>query len=382
MTTTRSLPLGVTVIAREGVRVMDESVARAAQAIAMDCADLVVPATLRADGRYAPARPWSPVTGRYTTRVPPVLIAADGWAPAAGGVHDFLMGPGRRARIALSDIPVAVEPEAPSATVPPVRPMVSAVDGSALVSVVIPTRDHPELLDMAHRTIARAGWDRVDAIFVDNGTTDPHALALLDRSVHRVLRAPIAFNFARLVNRGAAHARGEYIVLLNNDVEALAEGWLASLLDPLADPDVGVVGSTLLYPSGRVQHCGVALADGVPVHAFAGRRENDLPLDVRTVPGERTAVTGACMAVRTTLWRQLGGMADALATNYNDVDFCLRARRSGARIACTPDARLVHHESESRGRLSTPDVAADWLLFRSRWGAALSEPDPWMEADA
>ncbi len=245
---------------------------------------------------------------------------------------------------------------------------------TALASIVVPTRDHPDLVEMAHRTISRAGWPRTEAIFVDNGTTDPWARAALDGSPHRVVAAPIPFNFARLANRGAAVARGEVIVLLNNDVEALDDGWLAAMMQPFDDPDVGIVGSLLLYPSGRVQHCGIVLDAGVPRHEFLREQVTDLPPAVRDEVRECAAVTAACMAVRADLWRDLGGMSTPLATNYNDVDLCLRARRAGSRVVCTPRPRLVHHESESRGVRSTPEVAADWLLFRSRWADVLAAP--------
>lgn len=236
-----------------------------------------------------------------------------------------------------------------------------------LVSIVVPTRDHAPLVDMAHQTIRRAGWPRLEAIFVDNGTTDPAARAALDRSPHRVLDAAIPFNFARLANRGAAAARGQVIVLLNNDVEALADGWLADLVRPLIDdPDVAIAGTVLLYPSGRVQHAGISMAGGVPHHEYIGATTDDLSPAARGMR-ECDAVTGACMAVRAGAWQELGGMSSPLATNYNDVDLCLRARDAGWKVVCTGALRLVHHESESRGRWPTPAVAADWLLFRSRW---------------
>ena len=243
---------------------------------------------------------------------------------------------------------------------------------SGLATVVIPTRDHPELVEMAHATLGRAGATRWEAIFVDNATTEPRAVAGLARSPHRVVRADIPFNFARLVNRGASLARGDVIVLLNNDVEARADGWLDALLEPLEDPDVGVTGITLEYSSGRVQHCGIEIVEGVPRHAYAGEEWHDLPPSLCDEVSHPTAVTAACMAVRTTLWRMLGGMSTPLATNYNDVDLCLRARRAGARVACVPFRGLIHHESESRGTRPTPEVAADWLLFRSRWASLLA----------
>jgi O-antigen biosynthesis protein len=238
-------------------------------------------------------------------------------------------------------------------------------------TVVIPTRDHADLVAMVHATLERSGVDDIEAILVDNGTCDPAAKSALKRSPHDVLRADIPFNFPRLVNRGAHRAEGDVIVLLNNDVEARADGWLRSLLKPLADPDVGVVGSILQYPSGRIQHAGIDLRDGAPHHVHAGTAWDALPASVRSEVTEPRAVTGACMAVRADLWRSLGGMSTPLATNYNDVDLCLRARRSGARVACAPFRGLVHHESESRGAEPTAEIAADWLLFRSRWAGLL-----------
>lgn len=371
---------GLQVLASPGVRVLHDRVARAGQPILEGRADLVIPSAFAADGRTLQARPWSPLHARYGHPYPPIVLASEGWAAADASPRDVLHGSPGDARVAVVDLPVGVEPRpGPATTVVPPRPARVPIH-PPLASVVIPTRDRSDLLHMVHRTLCASGWPRVEVIFVDNGSTDPLARAWLDSTPHRVIEAPMPFNFARLANRGAAAARGEFIVLLNNDIQALAEGWLRDLLDPFAVPDVGVVGSTLLYPSGAVQHCGITVADGVPVHAFAGVPEADLPDYLRLLPGERTAVTGACMAVRASLWRFLGGMASPLATNYNDVDLCLRARRAGARVACTPMPRLVHHESESRGGRATPEVAADWLLFRSRWSGVLSRPDSWMAA--
>ena len=239
-------------------------------------------------------------------------------------------------------------------------------------ALIIPTRDRPDLVDMAHATIARAGWSSADAVFVDNGTVDPAALRSLEVSPHRVIRAPMRFNFARLVNRGARCASADVVVLLNNDVEARDDGWLGRMMAAFDDPDVGIVGATLRYPSGRVQHAGIEIENGAPIHSFGGSTWGDLPGSIRDQVSEPLAVTAACMAVRADLWADLGGMSTPLATNYNDVDLCLRARRSGSRVALVPIPDLVHHESESRGSRSSPEVAADWLLFRSRWAGLLA----------
>ena len=243
-------------------------------------------------------------------------------------------------------------------------------------TIVVPTRDRADLVATSHATIARAGWPSIDAIFVDNGTRDPAARDALAASPHTVIRADIPFNFSRLVNRGARLASGEFVVVLNNDVEATRDGWLRKMLGSFHDPDVGIAGALLEYPSGRIQHCGIAVRDGAPSHLHVGERWHDLTLAQRDSLREPLAVTGACMAVRTDLWNSLGGMSTPLATNYNDVDLCLRARWSGAKIVLASTRGLIHHESESRGTESGPEVAADWLLFRSRWAGIVGIEAP------
>jgi GT2 family glycosyltransferase len=195
-----------------------------------------------------------------------------------------------------------------------------------------------------------------ELIVVDNGSTDPDTLALyegLRRGNFTLDIAPAPFNFSAQVNRGVALAKGEAILLLNNDIEVIEPGWLAEMVGCLAYADAGIVGARLLYPSGDLQHAGVAVGLGGLAGHWYLRRPADFPgpMGRLSVRSAMTAVTGACMLVTRACFEAAGPFDEAnFAVAYNDVDFCLRARAAGFRTIYTPFATLVHHESASRGR--------------------------------
>lgn len=250
--------------------------------------------------------------------------------------------------------------------------------GEPLVSVVIPTRDRLELLRIAVASVLeRSGWRNLELVVIDNSSSDPETLRFLERvaSPHRVLRRPGPFDWAGLNNDAAREARGEYLLFLNNDVEAREDGWIEPLLEHAQRPGVGPVGAKLLYPDGTIQHAGVALGmDGFAGHPFRGALADDPgPCGVLSVARECSAVTGACLMIRRGLFQSLGGFDPELRIAFNDVDLCLRARERGHRTIWTPHARLVHHESASR---SAVHPRGEYLLVRRRWGTLALEPDP------
>ena len=190
-----------------------------------------------------------------------------------------------------------------------------------------------------------------------------------------------AFNFAAMNNAAIAQARGEVIVLLNNDTDVLDPGWLAEMVSHALRPEIGAVGAKLLYGDGRVQHCGITLGpDWSLIHQlrlsdrFDPGPDGELAL-VRTV----SAVTGACMAFRASVFSEVGGLdADRFKIAFNDVDLCLRMGDHGYRIVCTPFAELLHLESVTRGHDDTPEKqqlnALETQAFRALW-------DPLLDAD-
>lgn len=248
------------------------------------------------------------------------------------------------------------------------------------VSVVIPSRDRPDLIGPCLRSIfEHTAWPDVEVVVVDTGTTDERALAIYREHPVRVVEQPGPFNFSAANNRGAAVATGEILVFLNNDTTVVSPDWLGHLAFHLAAADVGAVGPLLVYPDGGVQHAGVVLgARGTADHVM--RRfpaDADGHAGSLSCPREVSAVTGACLAIRRDTLTRVGGWNELFATHYQDVDLCLRLRRAGLRCLFTPDVRLVHHESPSRG--SRYDML-DRLLLLDTWGDVLAAGDSFYPA--
>ncbi|MCX5969527.1 MAG: glycosyltransferase family 2 protein [Cyanobacteria bacterium] len=261
----------------------------------------------------------------------------------------------------------------------------SLPDLAPLVSVIIPTRDRSELLrgclDSLERTAA--AHLPVELLLIDNGSSDPASVAYLaeleSRPGVRLLRRPGPFNYAALNNDAASLARGEVLAFLNNDVEALQPGWLATMVAQALRPEIGAVGARLLFDDGTVQHAGVLLGiGGIAGHAHkyfaAGADGYQLRLQLTH---QLSAVTAAVMVVRKALFLEVGGFdAACFAVSYNDVDLCLRLMARGYRNLYCPDASLIHHESRSRGAPSSPEAMAQWQQERQsmlqRWGHLLN----------
>ncbi len=249
------------------------------------------------------------------------------------------------------------------------------------VTVVIPTKNRSDLLgkclDALARTVPR---ESVRVVVVDDASDDPATIALLRALPARsdlaceVVTAPPApggFSYSRLVNLGSARAATPLLLHLNNDVEALAPGWLEDMAGWLSVPGVDVVGARLLYPDGRINHAGISLGteDGLPHVLFEHEPADDLgylflPHAARNV----AAVTGACLLTRTARYRELGGFDEGgLRVAYNDVDYCLRVQQRGGRVVYTPQATLQHAGSASRGARYTEKEHVAFLARHGGW---------------
>jgi O-antigen biosynthesis protein len=235
-----------------------------------------------------------------------------------------------------------------------------------LVSLIVPTRDRADLIGRCCDGILnQTDYPSLELIVVDNGTAAPDALAVLDSLKDdprvEVLRDERPFNYSELNNFAARSAKGDILVLLNNDIEVMHKGWLKELVSLASRPEIGIVGAKLLYPDLRVQHAGMVFGpDRLVVHQMrlASQHEagpyGELSL-LRTV----SAVTGACMAVRKNVYFDVGGLdEDNLKVACNDIDFCRRVGKKGLAIVWTPFAELTHHECATRGRPLTPEKAA------------------------
>ncbi|WP_430424366.1 glycosyltransferase family 2 protein [Phenylobacterium sp.] len=256
-----------------------------------------------------------------------------------------------------------------------------------LVSIIVPTRDRAELLaQCADGVLNQTAYDPLELLIVDNGSVEPETAALFDRLRKdprvRILPAPGPFNFSALNNMAAAQALGEILLLLNNDISMLHDDWLDAMVAQAVRPNVGAVGARLLFPDGAVQHAGVVIGmGGVAGHlCYGAPGDNGGYYRHLLTPRNVTAVTAACLAIRKSVYDEVGGLdAERLTVAFNDVDLCLKVRAAGYDIVWTPYAELVHHESASRGEDREPEAQARFnaeiAAMKSRWGRALDQ-DP------
>ncbi|WP_246153902.1 glycosyltransferase family 2 protein [Methylobacterium oryzihabitans] len=260
-------------------------------------------------------------------------------------------------------------------------------DPPPLVSVVIPTRDRPDLIGTAVLgVLERTAYPALELVIVDNGSTDPAVHALYaglagDGRVRRLDR-PVPFNFSALVNDGVAASTGSVVVLLNNDVEVLEPDWLAEMVRLAVRPGIGAVGAKLLYGNGRLQHAGVVVGLGGRAGHILRNRPAGTPghLGRLRVAHEVAGVTAACLAVTRERYDAVGGFdAASFPIDFNDIDFCLRLAATGHRSLWTPRAVLAHHESVSRGPSVGPQrvrFEAEAGCFAARWRATIRD-DPY-----
>ncbi len=260
----------------------------------------------------------------------------------------------RRQGIAAQAVPASVPASMPAGAGGH-RIVYALPQPAPLVSVVVPTRDHAELLSAcADAVLRRTGYGRLELLIVDNGTVQAEALALLDRLAEdgrvRVLRHPGRFNWSAMNNAAARQAAGDVLLLLNNDTAALHPDWLSVMVSHAVQPGVGAVGPKLLYPDGRVQHAGITTdLAGIPRHLFRyAPGDSAGSFGLMATARQVWAVTGACMAVAREAFFAVGGLNEALPVAYNDVDFCLRLTAHGYRIVWTPWASVEHRELATR----------------------------------
>jgi GT2 family glycosyltransferase len=362
-----------------------------------------------------------PYTGRLTLMRADAVRAAGGLRPehAACAEHDLVLRVGERARSVVHvpevlcdrapgvtdyatfprgsvDRAVRVVDEhlarvgieavaAPHASAPGLLRLEPRLRSRPLISIVIPTAgtrrrlrgdDVTLVLNCVESVLQRSSYRELEIVCVVDEATDDatcHALLALDAERVRLVAHDGPFHFSRKVNRGAMAARGDVLLVLNDDTEVETPGWIEAMLLYALDPAVGAVGARLHFEDGRIQHMGVVGVGGNPGHPYYG-----LPRDTvghganALVPGNFLAVTGACLMTRRDAFEAVGGMSPWFPGSYNDLDYCLKLHDAGLRVVATPDAVLAHFESSSRdGSVGTGELD----LIRRRWGRFLRD-DP------
>ncbi len=249
--------------------------------------------------------------------------------------------------------------------------------GNPLVSIVIPTRGSSAVIEGRYRTlvtgavrsiVAKTTYDNYEIVIVADATSPVDVLDELTKVAGDRLRlVPYErpFNFSDKVNVGAIASSGEYLLLLNDDIEVISPDWIEAMLGPAQDTGVGMVGAMLYFSDGTIQHAGHCYEDGNPDHIGWRAPHGDAGY-FRAFATERecSGVTGACALVRRDLFFTLGGFTLLLPNNFNDVDFSMKVRTAGKRIIWTPFAELFHYESKTRINTVT---AAELDTMRRRW---------------
>lgn len=260
-----------------------------------------------------------------------------------------------------------------------------------LVSIVVPTRNQlPMLRRCVESLLEMTRYPNYELLIVDNRSDEADArawldgVATLDEARVRVLSWPQPFNFSAINNMAAREARGDVLVLLNNDTAVLDPGWLDAMLNHALRPEVGAVGAKLLYPDGRVQHGGVVLGLRGPAdHAFAGEPSDAAGSMLRlSVDQNYSAVTAACLMIRREVWDAVGGMDEqAFAVSYNDVDLCLKIGAAGWLNVWTPDAVLLHEGSVSQKQVDGAAAASKRARFAAEQDALYAKWLPQIARD-
>lgn len=262
------------------------------------------------------------------------------------------------------------------------------VQGNPLVSIIIPNKDHTRDLDMCLKSIVKNTYDNYEVIVVENNSTEPETEEYYKNIENvcpkaRVIRWPDEFNFSSINNFGVKEAKGEYLLFLNNDVEAINNDWLDRMLGFCQRDDVGIVGAQLLYPDGIIQHAGVIIGFGeIAGHAFVGLHPDECKAFGRAMlTQDYSAVTAACLLTKKEIFDKVGGFDEEFKVAFNDIDYCLRVRELDKKVVYNSFAALTHYESKSRGAEDTPEkkqrFADEIRMFQERWADILRDGDPY-----
>ena len=262
--------------------------------------------------------------------------------------------------------------------------------GSPKISVIIANKDHvSDLKRCITSVIEKSTYENYEIIVVENNSTEEGTFAyyeeLKENERIKVVTFEGSFNYSAVNNLGAANATGEYLLLLNNDTQVITVNWIEEMLMYAQRDDVGAVGAKLYYADKTIQHAGVVLALGAhrtAGHSHYGQHRDNLGYMGRLCYAQNvSAVTGACLLVKKSLFDIVGGLDESFAVSLNDVDFCLKLRQRGYLNVFTPFAELYHYESVSRGLDDRGEKAERYNeeseRFRKKWKDVLEAGDPY-----
>ena len=272
---------------------------------------------------------------------------------------------------------------------PAVRRVQDPIKGEPLVSILIPNKDHREDLARCIDSIReKTTWPKWEIIVIENNSEDEETFRYYEEIGKderiRVIRREGRFNYSAVNNAGFREAKGEQILLLNNDTEVVSPDWIQEMLMYAQREDVGAVGAKLYYPDGTIQHAGIGI--GIKMlagHYFRGETGDSEGYYGRlSYAQEVSAVTAACMMIPRRVYEEMHGLDESFSVVFNDVDLCLRIREAGYNIVWTPWAELTHYESKSRGADEDTEEKKRFFVgetnrFLRKWYRVLEEGDPY-----
>lgn len=286
------------------------------------------------------------------------------------------------------------------------------VQGMPLVSILIPNKDQASTLKRCIQSIEKSTYQNYEVIIIENNSTQEETFRYYselcsmqyqsDKGMKndsgtekkfcegtlsggqsvRVVTWQEGFNYSAINNYGATFARGEYLVMLNNDIEMITDDWLEEMLGNCQRPEVGIVGARLYYPDNTIQHAGIVVGiDGIAANMFPGmRREREGYMHRAATQLNYSAVTAACMMIERKIFDEVGGFDEVLTVAFNDLDLCLRIGKAGYLVVYNPWIEAYHYESKSRGKEDTKEkvrrFGEEIEFIRTRWITLLKEGDP------
>lgn len=263
------------------------------------------------------------------------------------------------------------------------------IDGNPLISVIIPNKDHTDDLDICLKSLyEKSSYKNFEVIIVENNSTEKETFEYYEKIKQRYENLKVViwtgiFNYSAINNFGVSYAKGEYILLLNNDVEIINGNCLEEMLMFAQRKDVGAVGAKLYYSDDTVQHAGVILGLGGTAghaHKHFGRSHPGY-MARASIAQNLTACTAACLMMRRDVFDEVGGLDESFEVAFNDVDLCMKIREKGYLVVFTPYAELYHYESKSRGNDSTPEKLERFRgeidRFKEKWQKQLDDGDPY-----
>ena len=262
------------------------------------------------------------------------------------------------------------------------------VQGKPLVSVIIPNKDEKETLQTCMEMLnSNTSYQNFEIIIIENNSTTDEIFRYYkelskDPRIH-LLRWGKEFNYSAINNFGVAHAKGEYLLFLNNDVKSINPDWMEEMLGVCQRPEVGGVGAKLIYPDNTIQHAGCVVGMG----GIAGHMFVDMPADrtgylhKASLIQDMSAVTAACLMMKKEVFEEAGGFTEDLAVAFNDVDLCLKVRKNNHLIVYDPYAKLYHMESKTRGAEDSKEKVRRFQTeieyMRCHWLDILKNGDPY-----